>query len=201
MSRWAIGRAAVGRSMPPQSGHTTGTPPRPCSAWSSRPSRPTSAPRWRPCPKRAPSPRSKAGGRERASQVRVLTCGGGVVGARRIELLTSPRQRELWGGSAFRLSSRNSLRAGRSESSRLDQVAASGNGWHRLAGNPDEFRGAIRTNCQALLWLRRASARRLRFARAAGHHRPLVQPSVPPGRAQARMMSAACATITSPRTW
>jgi hypothetical protein len=40
-------------------------------------------------PQACPSPRSKAGGRERAPQIRVLTCGGGVVGARRIELLTS----------------------------------------------------------------------------------------------------------------
>jgi integrase len=74
-----MGHRAGGRasSTPPRSGHTTGTPPRRCSAWWSKPSRPTCTPPWRPCPKRAPRTCSGAGRQDGERCVRVLSCGGG----------------------------------------------------------------------------------------------------------------------------
>jgi Phage integrase family len=61
-----MGHRAGGRdtSTRPRSARTTGTPPRPCSAWWSRRSRPTCTPPLGPCPKRAPSACSGAGRRE-----------------------------------------------------------------------------------------------------------------------------------------
>src|SRR6266542_3544732 len=56
------------------------------------------------------------------------------------------------------MTSKNGLSCRSGEYSRLDRVAGSDSGWHRLTNNPYGFRDMNRTKWLALLWVRRTQS-------------------------------------------